>query len=234
MIPILSVVGRSNSGKTTLLEKLIRELVARGRQVGTIKHHYHGPVTVDVPGKDSWRHRQAGARAVALTSPEMFFAVRDAPGGLSLETIVHRALGGMDLVLTEGFKTGPMPKIEVNRQAQGLPLLCGPEDRLVAVVADWGTGIPVPHFDLEAVGLLADFIEREWLTGKGRPGVDLLVGGRRVALDAQAEAVLARVVRSLVGDCRDLSGGPRAHDRIIDKSQKRTKRFGNSRACFSA
>jgi molybdopterin-guanine dinucleotide biosynthesis protein B len=214
VIPILSVVGRSNSGKTTLLEKLIRELVARGRQVGTIKHHYHGPVTVDVPGKDSWRHRQAGARAVALTSPEMFFAVRDAPGGLSLETIVHRALDGVDLVLTEGFKTGPMPKIEVSRQAQGLPLLCGPEDHLVAVVADWETGTPVPHFDLEAVGLLADFIEREWLTEKGRPGLDLLVGGRRVALDARAEAVLARVVRSLVGDCQDLSGGPAIELRI--------------------
>ena len=158
MIPILSVVGRSNSGKTTLLEKLIRELVARGRRVGTIKHHYHGPVTVDVPGKDSWRHKHAGARAVALTSSETFFAVCDAPGDLSLETIVHRALGEVDLVLTEGFKTGPMPKIEVSRQAQGLPLLCGSEDHLVAVAADWETGTPVPHFGLEAVGPLADFI----------------------------------------------------------------------------
>ena len=83
MIPILSVVGRSNSGKTTLLEKLIRELARRGRHVGTIKHHFHGPVTVDVPGKDSWRHREAGARAVALVSPETFFVVRDTPGGFS-------------------------------------------------------------------------------------------------------------------------------------------------------
>jgi hypothetical protein len=124
----------------------------------------------------------------------------------------------VDLVLTEGFKTGPMPKIEVNRQAQGLPLLCGPEDHLVAVVADWETGTPVPHFGLEAVGLLADFIEREWLTGKGRPGVDLLVGGHRVALEAQAEAVLARVVRSLVGDCQDLSGGPTIELRIPGES----------------
>jgi hypothetical protein len=111
-----------------------------------------------------------------------------------------------------------MPKIEVIRQAQGLPLLCGSEDHLVAVVADWETGSPVPHFGLEDVGPLADFIEREWLTGQDRPGVDLLVGGRRVALDAQAEAVLARVVRSLVGDCRDLSGGPTIELRIPGES----------------
>jgi hypothetical protein len=111
-----------------------------------------------------------------------------------------------------------MPKIEVSRRAQGLPLLCRPEDRLVAVVADWETGTPVPHFDLEAVGLLADFIEREWLTGKSLSGLDLVVGGRRVALDAQAEAVLARVVRSLVGDCRDLSGGPTIELRIPGES----------------
>ena len=214
MIPILSVVGRSGSGKTTLLEKLVREFVTRGRRVGTVKHHYHGPVTVDMPGKDSWRHKQAGAHAVALSSPETYFAVCDTPGALSLETIVHRVLDAVDVVLTEGFKSGPMPKIEVNRLAQGLPLLCGPEDRLVAVAADWATGAPVPHFGLDSAGPLADFIEAEFLRGEDRQGLDLLVGGRRVALDAQAEVVLARVVRSLVGDCRDLTGGPTIELRI--------------------
>jgi len=214
VIPILSVVGRSGSGKTTLLEKLIRELTARGRHVGTVKHHYHGPITVDVPGKDSWRHTQAGASAVALSSPEMCFAVCQTPGGLSLETIVHRVLDAVDVVLTEGFKSGPMPKIEVNRRAQGLPLLCGDEDQLVAVVADWDTGATVPHFELDAAGALADFIEQEFLGREGRQGLDLLVGGHRVALDAQGEVVLARVVRSLVGDCRGLAGGPTIELRI--------------------
>ena len=214
MIPILSIVGRSNSGKTTLLEKLIRELVGRGRRVGTIKHHFHGPVTVDVPGKDSWRHRQAGARAAALSSPDTLFVVRDVTEEVSPEVLVHRAFHDLDLVLTEGFKTGPLPKIEVNRQAQEAPLLCGPDDCLVAVVADWATGAPVPHFALDAVAPLADFIEREILTGEAVQGVDLLVGGRRVALDAQAAVVLARVVRSLVGDCRDLAGGPPIELRI--------------------
>ncbi len=214
MIPILSVVGRSRSGKTTLLEKLIRCLTARGRRVGTVKHHYHGPVVVDVPGKDSWRHRQAGARAVALVSPDTSFAVCDTPETVSLETVVHRSLVGVDLVLTEGFKAGPMPKIEVNRRAMGVPLLCGPEDRLVAVAADWETGAAVPHFGLEDTEPLADFIEREYLAAQQGPGLDLLVGGRRVALDGQTEAILARSVRSLVGGCPDLSGRPAIELRI--------------------
>lgn len=214
MIPILSVVGRSNSGKTTLLEKLIRELSARGRRVGTVKHHYHGPVAVDVPGKDSWRHRQAGARAVALMSPETLFVVRDGPPGLSLEALTHLGLFGVDIVLTEGFKSGPMPKIEVNRRAQQAPLLCGPPDRLVAVVSDWDTGTAVPHFGLEDVTALADFIERGYLQGAGQPGLEALVGGRRVALAPEAEAALVRAVRSLLGENRDSVGGPPIELRI--------------------
>jgi molybdopterin-guanine dinucleotide biosynthesis adapter protein len=214
VIPILSVVGRSKSGKTTLLEKLIRELAARGRRVGTIKHHYHGPVTVDVPGKDSWRHRQAGARAVALVSPDTVFVVRDAPGAMSLETLTHLAFRGMDLVLTEGFKSGPMPKIEVNRRAQQAPLLCGPADHLAAVVSDWDTGACVPHFGLEAVAPLADFIEQGYLQASTRPGLEILVGGRRHTLDPQVEAVFVRVVRSLLGDCGDPSAEPPIELRI--------------------
>lgn len=214
MVPIVSIVGRSNSGKTTLLEKLIRELAGRGRRIGTIKHHFHGPVEVDVPGKDSWRHRRAGARTVALASPDTLFLVGDTAGTWSLEAIAHQALFEVDLVLTEGFKSGPMPKIEVNRAAQEMPLLCGPEDRLAAVVTDRDLALPVPRFGLEETGPLADFIEREFLKETGPSRVDVLVGGRRIPLDGRAQEVLARVVRSLVGDCRDLAGGPPIELRI--------------------
>jgi molybdopterin-guanine dinucleotide biosynthesis protein B len=208
VIPIVSIVGRSNSGKTTLLEKLIRELTARGRRIGTIKHHFHGPVEVDVPGKDSWRHRQAGARAVALASRDTLFIVGEAPGEWPLQKIAHQPLFDVDLILTEGFKSGPMPKIEVSRAAQEMPLLCGPEDHLVAVVTDRELPVPVPRFGLEEVGPLADFIEREFLAGSGRSRVDVLVDGRWLALEPDAQEILARVVRSLVGEPRDLGGGP--------------------------
>ena len=208
MVPILSVVGRSNSGKTTLLEKLIRELTGRGRRVGTIKHHFHGPVEVDIAGKDSWRHRRAGARTVALSSPDTLFVVADIAGEWPLEAVAHLALFEADLILTEGFKSSSMPKIEVSRVAQAMPLLCGAEDRLVAVVTDGDPPLTVPRFGLEEVGPLADFIEREFLRGLGVSRVDLLVGGLQVALDNQTQEVLARVVRSLVPDSQDVSGGP--------------------------
>jgi molybdopterin-guanine dinucleotide biosynthesis protein B len=208
VVPILSIVGRSNSGKTTLLEKLIRELSRRGRRIGTIKHHFHGPVEVDVPGKDSWRHKRAGAKTVALSSPGTLFLLGDTQGEWPLEAIAHHALFEVDLILTEGFKSGPMPKIEVNRAAQDSPLLCGPEDHLVAVVTDRDLSLPVPRFGLDEVGPLADFIEREFLEETEPAAVEVLVGRRRIALDGQAQEILARVVRSLVGDCRDLSGGP--------------------------
>jgi len=215
VIPILSVVGRSNSGKTTLLEKLIRELAGRGRRVGTVKHHHHhGPVTVDVPGKDSWRHRQAGACAVALLSPETMFVVRDSGKGLSLDALAHLDLRGVDLILTEGFKSGAMPKIEVNRRAQQVPLLCGPGDHLVAVVSDWDTGARVPHFGLEAVAPLADFVEEGYLHGADRSQLEVLVAGRRLVLDAEAETVLMRVVRSLLGGSGYSSTGPSIELRI--------------------
>jgi molybdopterin-guanine dinucleotide biosynthesis protein MobB len=212
--PVISIVGRSHAGKTTLLEKLIRELTARGRRIGTVKHHFHGPVEVDVPGKDSWRHRRAGAVAVALASRQTFFVVRDTPEDESLEAIVHRALAGVDLVLTEGFKSGPMPKIEVNRAAQEVPLLCGPKDRLIAVVTDRPLEVPVPRFGLEDVAALADFIEREFLRESSASRVEVLVDSRRLALDPEAQEILARVVRSLVGDPTNLRGGSPIEIRI--------------------
>jgi molybdopterin-guanine dinucleotide biosynthesis protein B len=212
--PVISVVGRSNAGKTTLLEKVIRELTARGRRVGTVKHHVHGPVEVDVPGKDSWRHRRAGAVAVAVVSRQTFFVVRDTPEDESLEAIVHRAMAGVDLVLTEGFKSGPMPKIEVSRAAQQVPLLCGPDDHLIAVVTDRGLDVPVPCFGLDDVGGLADFIEREFLREPSASPVEVLVDSRRLSLEPEAQAVLARVVRSLVGDPANLRGGSPIEIRI--------------------
>jgi molybdopterin-guanine dinucleotide biosynthesis protein B len=214
VIPIVSIVGRSNSGKTTLLEKLIRALAARGRRIGTIKHHFHGPVEVDVPGKDSWRHRQAGARVVALASRETLFIVGETHGEWPLPQIAHQALFDVDLILTEGFKAGPMPKIEVNRAAQSLPLLCGPEDRLMAVVSDRDHPVSVPRFGLEDIGPLTDFIEREFLAGGVRPRVDVLVDGCRVPLERETQEILARVVRSLVGDPRELTSGPPIELRI--------------------
>ena len=170
MIPIISVVGRSGSGKTSLIERLIPALIVRGARVATIKHHRHRS-PVDVPGKDSWRHAQAGAAAVVVAGAAELAFFRRVAEPPSLELIVRDVLADMDLVLTEGFKEGPAPKIEVNRAAQGLDLLCGPGDNLIAVVTDRTLTLDVPLFALNAIEPLADFIASHFLaapSGAGR------------------------------------------------------------------
>ena len=166
MTPILSIVGRSGSGKTTLIERLIPALVARGQRVATVKHHRHRS-PVDVPGKDSWRHARAGASAVVVAGAAELALFRPMQGPPQLEAIVRDFLPDVDLVLTEGFKEGPAPKIEINRSAQGLDLLCGPSDNLIAVVTDRPLAIGVPVFGLDTIEPLAGFIEARCLAGSG-------------------------------------------------------------------
>jgi molybdopterin-guanine dinucleotide biosynthesis protein B len=167
VIPIISIIGRTNSGKTTLLERLIPELVRKGYRVGAVKHHFHGDFEIDREGKDSWRLTRAGADAVVLYSPVRLAVIRKLEKPVPEEEMV-RLLGEVDIVLTEGFKQGPWPKIEVIRAVQGLEPLCRPEDNLIAVVSDGGQELGVPRFGLGEIQPLAAFIEREFLLpGRG-------------------------------------------------------------------
>jgi molybdopterin-guanine dinucleotide biosynthesis protein B len=164
MVPIVSVVGRSDAGKTTFLEKLIPALKSRGLRVAVVKHDSHG-FEMDRPGKDTWRLRQAGADAVMISSPHQMALIR---GGLeremSLDDLATLVDGSVDLILTEGYKSGDKIKIEVSRRAiADGQLLCGREE-LLAVVADGPRPVDVPRFDLEdAVGvadLLVSYVRR--------------------------------------------------------------------------
>lgn len=163
MVPVVSIVGHTNSGKTTLLEQLIPELTSRGYRVGAVKHHFHGDFEMDREGKDSWRLARAGAVAVAISSPVRLAVIRKVEERVSVEEIA-RLLGEVDLVLTEGFKQERWPKIEVIRKAQGLEPLCRRGDHLVAVVSDREWDLGVPRFGLEEIESLAAFIEKEFLT----------------------------------------------------------------------
>ncbi|NOZ30020.1 MAG: molybdopterin-guanine dinucleotide biosynthesis protein B [Chloroflexi bacterium] len=162
MPPIIAIVGRSDSGKTTFLEKLIPELKARGWRVGVIKHHGH-PSPLDQPGKDTWRHAEAGAdRVVAASSVELalFERLTEKP---SPREIARRFFTDVDIVLTEGHKRSDLPKIEICRAARSRELLCTP-DELLAVVSDLRFPIPVPHFDLSDAKGIADLIEERYLS----------------------------------------------------------------------
>ena len=162
MIPILSVVGRSNAGKTTLIAKMIAELVRRGYRVATIKHNRHG-FEIDHEGKDSWRHKQAGARITVIASPHQVAVVEDIEKDYDISELVDRYLRNVDIVLSEGFKKNPHPKIEVNRSEMKQDILSTKEDNLLAIASDRLLEAGVPSFDINDTVGLVDLIEGRFL-----------------------------------------------------------------------
>jgi molybdopterin-guanine dinucleotide biosynthesis protein B len=160
--PIVSIVGKSNSGKTTLLEKLISELLKRGYRVATIKHNVHG-FDIDHEGKDSWRHKKAGAHTTVIASPGRIALIEDLDHDYSLDEIRDKYIKGVDIILSEGYKGNPFPKIEVSRAELKRDLLCKKEDNLLAVASDIKLDIDVPCFDINDTQSLVDLIENKFL-----------------------------------------------------------------------
>ena len=156
-IPVVCFVGRSQAGKTTLLEKLIPELKRRGYRVATVKHHSRPGFEIDYPGKDTWRHAQAGSDQVVIVAPDKMAAIRRLERELTLDEIIA-TIEGVDIILVEGFKRANKPKIEVIRAACGAEPLCAPHE-LAAIVSDVPLSLAVPRFGLDDVTGLADLIE---------------------------------------------------------------------------
>ena len=163
-IPIVSIVGKSNSGKTTLIEKLIPELTRRGWQVGTIKHNMHG-FEIDHEGKDSWRHKHAGARVTVIASPHQVAVVEDVDSDYGIGELRDRYIRQVDVILVEGYKGNPYPKIEVFRPSLKRERLCTVEDNLLAVASDTIIEGDVPCLDLSDIHAIADLIEERFLKG---------------------------------------------------------------------
>jgi molybdopterin-guanine dinucleotide biosynthesis protein B len=155
---IFGLAGWSGSGKTTLLTALIPELAERGLTVSTIKHAHH-EFDIDRSGKDSWRHRQAGAREVMVASARrwaLMHELRDLPEP-PLEDLVAR-MSPVDLLLVEGWKRHPHPKLEVYRPTLGKPLLYPEDPHIVAIASDQPIAAPIPLLPLADAGAVADFI----------------------------------------------------------------------------
>ena len=163
--PVVSIVAKSGTGKTTLLEKLIAELKRRGYTVGVVKHDAHR-FDIDHEGKDSWRLTQAGADTMVISSAEKLAMVKTHPPASepTLGETVSRYFQDVDVVLTEGFKKSNMPKIEVHRLERSEKLLCRDEEfdpTLIAVASDSPLNVDVPLFDInDAQGLCNLIIER--------------------------------------------------------------------------
>jgi molybdopterin-guanine dinucleotide biosynthesis protein B len=155
---IFGLAGWSGSGKTTLLAALIPQLVGRGVTVSTLKHAHH-EFDIDQPGKDSWVHRQAGASEVMVASSRRFalmHELRDAPEP-SLDELVSR-MAPVDLLLIEGFKREPHPKLEVHRPSVGKPFLYPDDAHIVGIASDAALTAPLPVLPLADVAAIADFI----------------------------------------------------------------------------
>lgn len=165
-IPVISIVGSSsNSGKTTLLEKIIREGKCRGWKIATLKHDVHG-FEMDQPGKDTWRHAQAGADVVAISSPRKIAVLETVTEDQPLDDVLSR-IQGVDVVFTEGYKHGNKPKIEVFRSAVHRELFSKPEE-LLAIASDVVFDNGIPCFDLDDAQGICDLIEDKFNIRAGR------------------------------------------------------------------
>jgi molybdopterin-guanine dinucleotide biosynthesis protein B len=161
-IPVVSVVGESGAGKTTFLEKLIRELKSRNIRVGVIKHHVHD-IDIDRPGKDTWRLSRAGAGTVAISAPGKMGLFKTLDREMDLDDLAGM-FGDVDIILTEGYKRGSRPKIEVNRSAHSDRLISRPED-LIAIVSDVGWDLGVPVYGLDDSAGVAGMLQSRYGIG---------------------------------------------------------------------
>ena len=159
---VFGVTGWKNAGKTGLMERLVAEFCSRGLRVSTLKHAHHS-FDVDHPGKDSHRHRMAGASQVLLASTERWALMNEHRGAPepSLTSLLAK-LDPVDLVLIEGFKRAPHPKIEAHREEMGHPLMANDNPTIRAVASDIShIPVDVPVFDLDDIRGIADFILNE-------------------------------------------------------------------------
>ena len=159
---LFGIVGWKNSGKTGLMERLVAEFTARGLTVSTVKHAHHS-FDIDQPGKDSHRHRAAGAREVMLASRSRWALMHELRGAdePTLAQLLDR-LSPVDLVLIEGYKRDAHAKIEAHRGATGQPLIAPGDPTIRAVASDLALkGLTVPVLHLDDTAMIADLIQRE-------------------------------------------------------------------------
>lgn len=157
----MGIVGFRNAGKTGLMERLVGEFTRRGRTVSTLKHAHHS-FAIDAPGKDSWRHKNAGAGQVLIACEDRWALMTELRGAPEppLDTLLTR-LDPVDIVLAEGWKSERHPKIECWRAELGHPLLCPDDPSIRALASDTPVDVPCPRYDLDDTAGLADLVLAE-------------------------------------------------------------------------
>jgi molybdopterin-guanine dinucleotide biosynthesis protein B len=198
MPPIISVVGHSNSGKTTVIEKMIAELKARGYQVATIKN---APVeaTLDAPGKDSWRHIEAGSDATVVSAKDRLLLIKPVSSPANLDTIAPLFGEDYDIVLAEGFKQDNAPKIEVHRKETG-PLLTDLK-KLIAVVTNEPVETKARQFSFSDMKGLVDLIEEGFIKPENER-LSLYVNGIPIVLTSFPREFIAKVLLAMASSLK--------------------------------
>jgi molybdopterin-guanine dinucleotide biosynthesis protein B len=200
MPPVVSIVGKSSTGKTTFLEKLLRELARRGYKIATINHSHHS-ISFDDPRKDSYRHAQAGAAATMVSSTTSFQVIKSLPRELTIDELSRNLSEEYDLILTEGFSRGNAPKVEIHRKEAG-PLL-EVASNLFAVVTDEPLDIETRQFALDDVRGVADLIEEKFIR-PNRERAALYVNGQKVPLSILPGQVVQALQKILTDSLKEV------------------------------
>jgi molybdopterin-guanine dinucleotide biosynthesis protein B len=199
MLPIISIVGRSDVGKTTYLENLVGLLNSMSYRIGTIKHDSHGNFEFDIPGKDSYRHFAAGTYVSAIFGPNKIAVQRrHHEREKGLEWIAFRYFQDVDLILTEGFKSQNYPKIEVVRKSISSEPLCR-EEELLALVTDVDIPYKVPKFDFYNQRPMADFLVNKFFDRQNSAKIWLLVDGKRIPCNPFVQEFLVGGILGMLG-----------------------------------
>lgn len=198
---VVSIIGKSNSGKTTLLERLIPELRGRGYRVAAIKHSA-ADFDIDRPGKDSWRYSQRNSDVVMLSSSRKIAMIKQSQRDMDLEELLPLIEADVDIILAEGFKQARVPKIEVHREGLG-DLLCSPED-LIAVVTDEQLDVPVVQYSPHDIGDLADHIEQSLCVSHSGDDVKLIINNKPMLIDPSTKDVMGQALLGMVSAFGDV------------------------------
>ena len=198
MPPVISIVGKSNSGKTTFIEKLIDELNSRGYRVATIKHTPQG-MSLDKPDKDSWRHLNAGSEATAISSPDRVIMIKPVSQELSLNEIVRFFGEEHDIILAEGFKQDNAPKIEVHRKEAGPPLIN--IKKIIAIATDEPLETRTRQFSLEDVKSIADLLEKGFIIPQ-QERLSLYVNKTPVSLSTFPKEIITNLVLAVTSSLK--------------------------------
>jgi len=196
--PIISIVGNSESGKTTLMEKLIAELKSRGYRVATVKHAPNES-SFDEPGKDSWRHVRAGSEAAVISSSDKLVIIKPLEQEAGFEQLARLLGEDYDIILAEGFKVSDAPKIEVHRRQSG-PLLPKPR-KLIAVATDEPLDTRTRQFSLDDAKDIADLLEKGFLKPQ-RERLSLYVNQAPVVLTTFPKQIIANILLALASSLK--------------------------------